>query len=79
MTDDEKFEDYDENVTLSCPNCGEVGCAGWYVLDPIEDTRLQAFIGFRGAFCSAECVCEYLDIPFYNDDEVPKEDQDNEQ
>lgn len=79
MNDDEELEDYDENVILSCPNCGEVGCAGWYVLDPVKDTRLQPFIGFRGAFCSAECVCEYLDIPFYNDDEVPKEEQDNEE
>ena len=27
----------------------------------------------KGAFCSAECVCEYLDIPFYNDDELDKD------
>ncbi len=70
MNDEERFEDYDENVTLVCPNCGEVYCAGWYILDPTKDARLQPFIGFKGAFCSAECVCEYLNIPFYNDDEL---------
>lgn len=40
MSDDERFEDYDENVTLCCANCGDTGCGGWYVLDPIKDTRL---------------------------------------
>lgn len=69
----DESEDYDENVTLCCANCRDVGCAGWYVLDPIKDTRLQPFIGFKAAFCSAECVCEYLDIPFYNDDELDKD------
>lgn len=73
MDDDKKFEDYDENVTLFCPNCGDVGCAGWYILDPIEDTRLQPFVGSKTAFCSAECVCEYLGIPFYNDDDLDKD------
>lgn len=69
MDDNEKFEDYDENVTLCCANCGDVGCAGWYVLD----TSLKSFAGFKGVFCSAECVCEYLGIPFYNDDELDKD------
>lgn len=66
-------EEYDDNVTVCCANCGDTNCSGWYVLDPIEDTRLQSFIGFKAAFCSAECVCEYLDIPFYNDDELDKD------
>lgn len=70
---DERFEDYDENVTLFCANCRDVGCAGWYVLDPMVDTRLQQFVGSKVAFCSAECVCEYLGIPFYNDDELDKD------
>ena len=79
MNDDEKFEDYDEledydeSVNLECPNCGDTHCGGWYILDPIKDTRLQPFIEFKGAFCSAECVCEYLNIPFYNDSELDKD------
>lgn len=75
MTDNklENDEEYDENVTLCCANCGDVNQSGWYVLDPIADTRLQSFIGFKAVFCSAECVCEYMDIPFYNDDELDKD------
>ena len=73
MDDDKKFEDYDENVTLFCSNCGDVGCAGWYILDPTKDHRLQPFVEYKVAFCSAECVCEYLGIPFYNDDELDKD------
>lgn len=69
-----------ENVTLCCANCGDVHCSGWYALDPIRDTRLQTFIGHKAAFCSAECVCEYMDIPFYNDDELIKDSfKENEQ
>jgi hypothetical protein len=69
MDDNERFEDYDENATLCCANCGDTGCSGWYVLD----TSLKPFIGFKGVFCSAECVCKYLDITFYNDEDLDKD------
>ena len=62
-------DECDTNVTLCCanPQCGDTHCSGWYVLDT---KKLNGLGGEKLTFCSAECVCEYLGIPFYNDDEI---------
>ena len=66
-------DDYDENITLSCPNCGGSGMRGLVHFGPDKRHTVTSVYRISRRVCSAECVCEYLGIPFYNDDEVPKE------
>ena len=66
---------YDE--TRICANCGDNFFNGYVILR--TDNRFNQ-CGCVGPlyFCCAECLAEYLDVPFYNEDELNEEELDEE-